>query len=79
MFPGIRLVNMPHDTLELDDIPASVLSQRQNRTLSVYEDSLRKQLEQDRFEPKSLLQRLVFLYSVISAIIVYGVASLVLS
>jgi len=70
---------MPHDTLELDDIPASVLSQRQNRTLSVYEDSLRKQLEQDRFEPKSLLQRLVFLYSVISAIIVYGVASLVLS
>jgi len=70
---------MPHDTLELDEIPASVLSQRQNRTLSVYEDSLRKQLEQDRFEPKSSLQRLVFLYSVISAIIVYGVASLVLS
>ena len=70
---------MPHDTLELDEIPASVLSQRQNRTLSVYEDSLRKQLEQDRFEPKSSLQRLVFLYLVISAIIVYGVASLVLS
>lgn len=41
----------------MDDIPPEVLTSRQHRTLSVCEENIEKDLEQETQEPKARLER----------------------